>query len=96
MGSSTRLLKVAETSEARGIPYGTLLRLIHSGELPAVKLPGRRSYLIDPDDLDELIEASKTGTVAGTKLRCPTAKTSVNGNKNRKLKAYPSDWYKTG
>ncbi len=92
----SRLLKVAESSEARGIPYGTLLRLIHSGQLPAVKLPGRRSYLIDPDDLDELIEASKTGTVAGTKLRCPDTKTSENQKMKRKLKAYPNDWYKTG
>lgn len=55
-----RLWTVYEAEAERGIPYATLLRLIHAGDLPAVKLRGRRRYLIDRADLDALIQASKT------------------------------------
>ena len=59
-----KLLKIAEASEQSGIPKGTLYRLVKEGKLRIVHLPGRRSFLIDPRDLEAMIEASKTGEVS--------------------------------
>jgi hypothetical protein len=56
----------------------------------AVRQGRRHSYLLDPADLDALIESSKTGAVAATKLTAPKASTLPNG----RLQPYPDDWYK--
>ena len=58
-----KLLKIAEASEQSGISKFTLYRLVKEGKLRIVHLPGRRSFFIDPRDLEAMIEASKTGEV---------------------------------
>jgi len=58
-----KLLKIAEASEQSGIPKQTMYRLVKEGKLRVVHLPGRRSFFIDPRDLEAMIEASKTGEI---------------------------------
>jgi len=72
------LKSVPAMAKASGISYWTLLRLIHESKLPAVQIPGRRAYLIDPADLDDFIESFKTGTKTGTKSHIKAPKTTKN------------------
>ncbi len=53
------LLSVREAASRLRIGYNTMLDLIHAGKVAVVRLPGRRSLLVDPRDLDTLIDASK-------------------------------------
>jgi|SRR5215471_9655544 len=59
-----KLLTIAEAAKESGIPRGTMYRLVKEGKLRVVQLPGRRSFFIDPRDLEAMIEASKTGEVS--------------------------------
>lgn len=56
------LLTIRRVAEILNRSYGTTMKLIHSGELPHVKLPGSREYLVDPRDLQALIDRSNSGT----------------------------------
>lgn len=74
-----KLVTPPKASDRSGIPYDTMLRLIHEGALPTVKLPGRRGYFIDLNDLDALIERSKiVGTKVGTKVVPERPRTTAN------------------
>jgi len=54
-----RLLKAKEVAARLSIGYHEVLRLIHQGHLVSVKIPGRRSYLVDERDLEEFISANR-------------------------------------
>src|SRR5215467_6075224 len=96
------LLTLYEAERERNIPYHTLRRLIDSGDLPAVKLPGRRRKFIDLCDLDALIERSKTGKKLDQQIDHSHEKTSAKTKQNeRPLKMVKSgqnavkpNWYK--
>jgi len=53
---------LAQAESEFGIPYGTLLALIKSGDLPYVQLPKRRRLYIDRAELEHAIETWKVGT----------------------------------
>lgn len=59
------LLTIRRVAEILNRSYGTTMKLIHSGELPHVKLPGSREYLVDPRDLQALIDRSNSGAFPG-------------------------------
>lgn len=61
----SRLLSIPKAAEGSGIPYDTLIRLVHEAKVPAVKVPGRRAWLIDPDDVQAFIQSLKYGTNIG-------------------------------
>jgi excisionase family DNA binding protein len=56
----TRLMKPPQVAKQTGLSYAAVLGLIHSKELPVVKLPGRRGYLVDERDVVALIERFRT------------------------------------
>ena len=56
------LIGLAQAESEFGIPYGTLLALIKSGDLPYVQLPKRRRLYIDRAELEHAIETWKVGT----------------------------------
>jgi excisionase family DNA binding protein len=82
-----KLLTVPQASKEYGIPYQTLLRLIHQKELIAVKLPGRRSFLLDPIDIEAMLNAAKTGSFDGSKG--PNDIGQVALNKESQIQARP-------
>jgi excisionase family DNA binding protein len=93
-----KVVSVPQAAEATGIPYQTLLRLIHEEHLPAVSLPGRRSYLVDVEDLKALVERSKSGSIDGSEREVQPAqvalnKESRNGRKSRRKSGNPN-WRK--
>jgi len=98
--SERRLMGVRQAGALRGIAYAEMLRLMHSGSLPFIQLPGRRSYLIDMADLDALIDASKSGTVPGTEAQAKPVKVVENVAPKRRcrkpktetVKAAPYQW----
>lgn len=100
MSVVSKLQSVPETSRLSGIPYDTLLRLIHEEKLRAVRLPGRRSFLIDPVDLECLIEASKSGSKVGTISENPSRQVAENrapenrrrGGRRKSGKVLPFEW----
>ena len=53
-----KMLKIAEIAEMLAVHRNTVLRWIHTGELPAIKL-GHRSYRIDPEDFRQFMEKRK-------------------------------------
>lgn len=64
----SRWLTVAEAAAYARVDYNTALDWIHAGHLASVQLPARREdgggkrrvHLIDRDDLDRLLEQSKS------------------------------------
>lgn len=64
----TRLMKVREVAEYARVSYQSVLDWIHTGHLPSVRLPSRREdgggqrrvYLVDQEDIDRLIDESRT------------------------------------
>lgn len=55
--SESKLLSIPEAASQIGLSRSSLYRAVNSGALPLVKI-GKRS-LIDPKDLNALVEASK-------------------------------------
>ncbi len=55
--SESKLLSIPEAASQIGLSRSSLYRAVNSGALPLVKIGGRS--LIDPKDLDALVEASK-------------------------------------
>lgn len=54
-----RLLSIGEASAEYGIAPGLLRRLIADRKLASIEFPGIKRILIQRDDIDALIEASK-------------------------------------
>ncbi len=67
----TQLLTIKAAAKASNIGYGTLRRIVKDGLITVVMLPGQRTPMLDPADLDALIAASKVGTTAGTEAILP-------------------------
>ena len=62
----TKLLTIKAAAKSSGIGVGTLRRLIASGDVRSVRIPGRQFLLIDPADISAFIEASKSGSLSGS------------------------------
>jgi excisionase family DNA binding protein len=73
-----KLLRIKDVAAQLGIGYGTALALVHSGDLPTVQLPGRRSFLIREEDVDALIARFVSGTTSGTNDKIEPGKTQQN------------------
>jgi hypothetical protein len=63
-----KLVTLPAAAKESGIPYSTLLRLANERLIPVVRIPGRRSALIDPADVAAWIQSLKTGAVPGVVL----------------------------
>lgn len=57
VGQDTPFLTVAEVAERMRVSRMTVYRLVHSGELPAVRFG--RSFRVPPDAVAELIESAR-------------------------------------
>lgn len=55
-----RGLSVPDAAEYSGLPTRAIWRLVASGGLPAVRVPGVRRVLVLRDDLDTLLTAYRT------------------------------------
>lgn len=90
------LLTVPQAADESGIPYQTLLRLIREKQLPAVEIPGRRSKLVDMDDVHRFIDERKTGSFPGAINHVEHTQVALNeqSQKNQKTgsKAAKYDW----
>ena len=53
------LMDLSEVSKALGCDYETVRGFIHSGQLKAVRLAGRRKIQVRPADLESFITESK-------------------------------------
>src|SRR5882672_2470529 len=60
------MLTIPKAAKEFGIPYQTLLRLVHEGEIVKLEIPGRRSVLLDPADIQAFIDRVKSGSVIGS------------------------------
>lgn len=101
-----RLRKVRDVAQELGIGYQAVLHLIHSGALPIVRVPGRRSYRIDQQDVDALIlswkvdggTVEKVGIKVGINVRKQPRQTDENRNATKNAKTgefmVKSNWYK--
>ena len=67
--SRPRLLRAAEAAQYLGLSKRTLWTLSNQGKIPTVRFctGGRGSVRYDLADLDDFIEAGKSGTVRGRK-----------------------------
>ena len=54
-----RLLKVRDVADLTGVGYNTVIEWVKAG-LPTIRPVGRRSYLIDPSDLDAFLREHKS------------------------------------
>jgi len=60
------MLTIPKAAKSFEIPYPTLLRLVNEGHIPHLDIPGRRSALLDPADVQAWIDRSKSGSVSGS------------------------------
>ena len=77
------LLRVADVSRRLGVHRSTAYRLIHSGEIPAVRVGG--SIRIDPRELEQYVYGDTitnppTGGVQGSQDPPVTAVRGISGN----------------
>ncbi len=63
-----RLLGVADAAAYLGVSARAVWRLLGQGALQRVELPGTRRVLLDVEDLNALVEASKHGPAVPGKL----------------------------
>jgi excisionase family DNA binding protein len=64
-----RLLKVPEAADYVGLTVRGLYRMFATGRLKPVRFPGVRRTLVDRDDLDALVEATRARTTSSTDSR---------------------------
>src|SRR6266446_1323917 len=55
----TRLLKVRDVAELAGVGYNTVIEWVKAG-LTTIRPGGRRSHLIDPNDLEAFLQQHKS------------------------------------
>jgi excisionase family DNA binding protein len=60
------LLNTRGVARRLAISCDEVRRLYHEKHLPAVCLPGRRSFLFREEDVDALVERSVDGEISGT------------------------------
>ena len=86
-----KLLTVKEAARGSGIGVGLLRSLIKSGQLPVVLIPGRQFVLVDPADLDRLIQSFKSGSLSGSSEVSQVAEVQSSSAQNKKSrKATPA------
>jgi excisionase family DNA binding protein len=56
-----KLLKIRDVADLTGVGYNTIIEWVKAG-LPAIRPVGRRSHLIDPDDLETFLQQHKSFT----------------------------------
>lgn len=56
----TPLITAPAAAKYLGVNYRLVTRLINEKRLPVIRIPGRRSVLIEQADLDRLIQSWKT------------------------------------
>jgi excisionase family DNA binding protein len=56
-----QLLKIRDVADLTGVGYNTVIEWVKSG-LPTIRPVGRRSHLIDPDDLETFLQRHKSST----------------------------------
>lgn len=61
-----KLTTLPKASKETGFPYAELLKLAKAKQIATVKPEGRRSWLIDIDDVLAHIQALKSGSVDGS------------------------------
>jgi len=77
------LLRVRDVADLAGVGYNTVIEWVKAG-LPTIHPAGRRSHLIDPNDLEAFLQEhkssgeAKVGTRIGTKSRFQTGETRGN------------------
>ena len=62
------LLTIKAAAKASNIGYGTLRRVVKDGLITVVMLPGQRTPMLDPADIDRWIQSLKSGGVPGVIL----------------------------
>jgi hypothetical protein len=60
------MLTIPQAAREFGFPYWTLLRLVNEGEIVSLSIPGRRTKMLDPVDVQAFIERVKSGSVVGS------------------------------
>lgn len=90
-----RPLTIPKAAKESGLPYSTLLRLVNGKHVRSIELPGRRSKLVDLDDVLQYLEAVKSGgTVSGTEVEKEASQTAPNkGSRKTSRVAVPGDKY---
>ena len=56
-----QLLKIRDVADLTGVGYNTVIEWVKAG-LPTIRPVGRRSHLIDPDDLETFLRQHKSST----------------------------------
>ena len=56
-----QLLKIRDVADLTGVGYNTVIEWVKAG-LPTIRPIGRRSHLIDPDDLQTFLQQHKSAT----------------------------------
>ena len=56
-----QLLKIRDVADLTGVGYNTVIEWVKAG-LPTIRPVGRRSHLIDPDDLETFLQQHKSST----------------------------------
>lgn len=67
----TQLLTIKAAAKASNIGYGTLRKIVKDRLITVVMLPGQRTPMLDPADLDAFIASSKVGSASGTEAILP-------------------------
>jgi len=57
-----QLLKIRDVADLTGVGYNTVIEWVKAGGLPTIRPIGRRSHLIDPDDLETFLQQYKSST----------------------------------
>jgi len=60
------LITIKAAAKAKGLGIALVRRLVRSGDLPIVEVPGRQFPLVDLTDWDKVIEGWKSGSLPGS------------------------------
>lgn len=72
------MLTIPKAAKKFGFPYQTLLRLVNENEIVSLDIPGRRTKMLDPDDVQAFIDRSKSGSIRGSEAKKQPSQVAPN------------------